>query len=224
MPSKLEEKLRSDLMAVGNEVGHLWQYHDLFWKMMEITNNNEQVLKVGGDYLNWLKNSYIEAGSMAFRRQLDRDTRSISVINVLREILDNHGQFTRELFQRNISFAPDHPMHKLKKAEWDEAGRTFDASFGNGGHLGPAIVQADIDLIETEAAAIKEQANKEIAHKDRKGMSGAKATGEIFEHCLGLLDELVNKYSHLLNGKPYGSLRPKFEYDVEEVFTFPWKA
>jgi hypothetical protein len=224
MPSKLEEKLRSDLMAVANEVGHLWQYHDLFWTMTEITNNNERVSKVGGDFLNWFKNSYIESGSMAFRRQLDKDSRSISLINVLREILKNHEQFTREGFQRNIAFAPGHPMHKLKKAEWDEAGETFDALFGNGGQLDPAIVQAEIDLLESEAAAIREQANKEIAHKDRKGMQAAKATGEIFEKCLGHLDELVNKYSHLLNGKPYGSLRPRFEYDVEEIFTFPWKA
>lgn len=224
MANQLEEKLRADLIAVGNEVVHLWQHHDLFWRMIGITNNNERVIEVGGDFLNWFRNSYIEAGSMAFRRQLDRHSRSISLVNLLLEIQKNHAHFTREGFQGKIAFAPGHPMHNMTKARWDEAGATFDAMFGNGGHLDPAIVQTDIDRLETEGAAIREQVNKEIAHKDRKGMQGAKVTGDIFEQCVTHLDELVNKYAHLLDGKPLGSLRPQFEYDVEEVFTFPWKA
>jgi hypothetical protein len=55
-------------------------------------------------------------------------------------------------------------------------------------------------------------------------MHGAKATGQIFEACLNDLDEIVSKYAYLLDGKPLESLRPQFQYDVEEVFTFPWKA
>ena len=89
--------------------------------------------------------------------------------------------------------------------------------------MDPAIVQADIELLEKEGAAIKEQVNKEIAHKDRKGMQGVKATGEIFEHCVGHLDEIARKYSILLYGKPFDSLRLKYLFDVEEIFTFAWK-
>jgi hypothetical protein len=137
----LEKKLRADLIAVGNEVGYLWQYHDLFWMMMKVANNNKRVLEKGGDLLDWIKNSYIEAGSVAFRRQLDTDKRSISLVNLLLEIQKNHAQFTKEQFQRKIPFPPGHNFHR--KDRWNEAADAFDNTFRKGGHLDPAIVQAD---------------------------------------------------------------------------------
>jgi hypothetical protein len=179
-------------------------------------------MKVGGDYLAWLKNAYIEAGSVAFRRQIDRDKRSVSMVNFLLEVQKNHASFTREDFQKTKNFSPGSHFHDAEK--WDEFGRTFDRTFGNGGgHLDPAIVHADIDLLETEGAAIKEQVNKEIAHKDRGGMQGDKATGEVLEKCIGILDSIASKYSLLLYGESFKSLRLQYLFDVEEVFTFPWK-
>lgn len=101
--------------------------------MTEITNKNDRVLEKGGDYLAWFKNSYIEAGSVGFRRQLDKDKRSISLINCLREIQDNSASFTREEFQKTITFSPGHNFHDARK--WRETGERFDEVCGNGGHL-----------------------------------------------------------------------------------------
>jgi hypothetical protein len=218
----LDEKLRKDLIAIGNEISNLWVHHDLFWRMTELTNKNERVMQVGGDYLAWFKNCYIEAGSVAFRRQLDRDKRSISMVNFLSEIHKNHRYFSREGFQRKRTFSPGSHFHDARV--WKEAGETFDQTFGSGGQLNPDIVQADIDLLEKEGTAIREQVNKEIAHRDRKGMQGAKATGEIFEQCLEHLDGLASKYSLLLYREAFQTLRPKYMFDVEEVFTFAWKV
>ena len=218
----LHEKLKKDLIAIGNEVSNLWMHHDLFWRMTEITNKNERVMKVGGDYLAWFKNCYIEAGSVAFRRQLDRDRRSISMVNFLLEVQKNHASFTREGFQGKLTFSPGNNFHDA--AVWEEAGNTFDRTFGNGGHIDEAVVESDVELLETEGAAIKEQVNKEIAHRDRAGMQGAKATGEILERCVDHLDGIASKYSLLLYGKAFESLRLQYMFDVEEVFTFAWKA
>src|SRR5713101_5138041 len=102
----LHEKLKKDLVAIGNEISNLWMHHDLFWRMTDITNKNERVMEIGGDYLAWFKNSYIEAGSVAFRRQLDRDKRSISMVSFLLEVQTNHSSFTREGFQGKITFSP----------------------------------------------------------------------------------------------------------------------
>ena len=150
-------------------------------------------MKVGGDYLAWFKNCYIEAGSVAFRRQLDRDKRSISMVNFLLEVQKNHASFTRETFQGKTTFSPGNNFHDARI--WRGAGETFDQMFGNGGHLDPAIVQSEIDLLEIEGATIKEQVNKEIAHRDRQGMQGTKASGDIFERCVGHLDEIASRYS-----------------------------
>jgi hypothetical protein len=221
MTTPLKEKLKKDLISLSNDVSTLWMHHDLFWRMTEITNKNERVMKVGGDYLAWLKNAYIEAGSVAFRRQIDRDKRSVSMVNFLLEVQKNCASFTREDFQKTKNFSPDSHFHNAQK--WGEFGTTFDQTFGNGGHLDPAIVQADIDLLETEGAAIKEQVNKEIAYKDKGGMKGDKPTGEVLEKCIGNLDAIASKYSLLLYGEPFKSLRLQYLFDVEEVFTFAWK-
>jgi hypothetical protein len=133
----LHEKLKKDLIAIGNEVSNLWMHHDLFWRMTEITNKNERVMKVGGDYLAWFKNCYIETGSVAFRRQLDRDKRSISMVNFLLEVQKNHASFTGEAFQGKTTFSPGNNFHDARI--WKEAGEAFDQTFGDRGILDPAI-------------------------------------------------------------------------------------
>jgi len=215
--------VRADLLVVGNEVGHLWMHHDIFWKTIEIMNNNEDVLKKGGDLFNWIKNSYIEAASMAFRRQLDRDNRAVSLTNVLLTLEREHATFTKEGFQRMLAFIPSHMLHKPN--EWKNAGDIFDKTFGSGRpHLDPTVVRTDIDLLQIESAAIKEQVDKEIAHSDRNKMQRPKVTGKMFETCLNHLDEITRKYIYLVDGKEMDPLKPIFMYDFEEVFTFPWKT
>jgi AbiU2 len=219
--SPIQEEVYQDLIAVGNEVGYLWHYHDIFSKTIAVMNNNPRVLELGGDFYHWVVNSYIEAGSVAVRRQLDRDTRTVSLRNVLRKLEQNQTSFTKDDFQRSIAFSPDSHFHK--PALWQDAGNEFDRLFGNGGpYLDQRIIQTDITLLETESAAIREQVNKEIAHTDRSGMKGPKATGTIFEKCLNHLDEMTVKYLYLVSGRNAGSLRGQFAYDFEEVFTFPW--
>jgi len=219
--SPIQEEVYQDLIAVGNEVGHLWHHHDIFWKTIEVMNNNPRVLELGGDLFHWLINSYIEAGSVAVRRQLDRDTRSISLRNVLRKLERNHTSFAKVEFQNSIAFSQDSHFHNPIK--WQEASNDFDRLFGLGGpQLDPRVIQADVALLEAESAAIREQVNKEIAHTDRHGMEGPKATGTIFEKCLTHLDELTVKYLYLVTGRQANSLRGIFAYDFEEVFTFPW--
>jgi hypothetical protein len=55
-------------------------------------------------------------------------------------------------------------------------------------------------------------------------MQGAKATGEVFERCVDHLDRIASKYSLLLYGKAFDSLRLQYGFDVEEIFTFAWKV
>jgi hypothetical protein len=197
-------------------------HHDIFWKTIEVMNNNQQVLEKGGDLFNWIKNSYIEAASVAFRRQLDRDNRAVSLMNVLITLERECDKFTKEDFQRLVRFIPGHMMHRPEK--WNAAGETFDDVFGNGkAHLDPDIVRADIELLGTESAAIKEQVDKEIAHSDRNKMQRPRVTGEMFEACLNQLDEITRKYIQLVDGQVLDPLKPIFMYDFEEVFTFTWK-
>src|SRR5437763_72600 len=122
--SPIQQELYDDLIAVGNEVGHLWHHHDIFWKTIEVMNHNQRMLELGSDLVNWIKNCYIEAGSVGFRRQLDRDNRSVSLMNVLRKLEQNHTSFTREGFQRLRTFSPDSLFHK--PAIWQEVGDEFD--------------------------------------------------------------------------------------------------
>jgi len=49
--------------------------------------------------------------------------------------------------------------------------------------------KADIDLLEPKARRLR-KVNKEIAHKNRGGMQGDKATGEILEKCISNLIQL----------------------------------
>ncbi len=222
MTTPLREKLKKDLIAVANEVSNLWLHHDIFWKIADAFNNSPKVLETGGHLINWFKNSYIEAGSVALRRQLDRDTRSISLMNVLLEIERDHASFTKEDFQAMHAFRPGGVLHNAEK--WKRAGETFDQLFGHGGaHLDQAMVLEDIELLKTASASIKEQVDKEIAHKDRKGMTGSKATGLIFQDCIKHLEDLTLKYWELLYDRLPEQIHGDLGDHIDQLFTFAWR-
>src|SRR5262249_27849134 len=198
--SPLVQKLRDDLVTVVNEVSNLWLHHDVFWKMVDIINNNQRVMDLGGNVFDWLKNSYIEVGCGAVRRLLDGDGRSVSLMNVLTTLEQNANTFARFNFQKLIAFEPGSPLHNPEK--WQEASQDFDKLFGGGkAELDDALVRTDIDLIRNEGKSIREQVNKEIAHLDRKGMKGQKTTGDLFEKYIERLDEITRKYFYLLTGQ-----------------------
>jgi hypothetical protein len=52
MTTNTRDKVRADLLKVGNEVGQLWMHHDIFWKTIEVMNNNEEVLNKGNNILD----------------------------------------------------------------------------------------------------------------------------------------------------------------------------
>ncbi len=216
------DRLREDLTKATNEIHRLWLHHDFFWRVMEVINHNERLLASGGHLINWLKNSYIETGCVEFRRQLDFDKRSLSLVNVLTQLKREAGNITKSLFLGFVTFEPGSPFHNpdaCKAAEND-----FDRLFGTGKpYLDAAIVQLDIDLLVTEGKSIKEFVNKEIAHLNRTGMRDPKPTGHLFEKSVNHLEQTAAKYFYLLTGQKLTSLRPQFADGFpEELFTFPW--
>lgn len=221
MTTPLKEGMKPDLIVVGNEISHLWFHHDVFWKIADAFNGSERVQATGGHLINWFKNCYIEAGSVGLRRQLDRDDRSISLMNILTTIRDAAANFTKEDYQAMRTFRPGGHFHDA--AVWKTAGEEFDNLFGNGGHVNDAIVQADMDKLTAGSATIREQVNKEIAHRDRKGMAGPKATGEIFEACLKVAEDLLRKYWKLFYTEDVGERRIPFDNHIDELFTFAWR-
>lgn len=216
------DKLREDLRRTTNEIHGLWLHHDFFWRIMEVINKNERLLASGGHLINWLKNSYIETGCVEFRRQLDFDKRSTSLVNVLTTLKGEAGSISKSVFLGFITFEPGSPFHNAEA--YKAAGKDFDKLFGKGNaYLDAAIVQSDIDLLVSQGKTIKEFVNKEIAHLNRTGMRNPKPTGHLFEKCIKQLEQSAAKYFYLLTGQKLNSLRPQFaEGFPEDLFTFPW--
>jgi hypothetical protein len=214
------DRLRGDIVKVSNEVHALWFHHDFFWRVMKVVNENKRLQESGGLLIKWLKHSYIEAGCVGLRRQLDQDKRSVSLRNVLKDLKREAKSITQDQFVGFIAFAPNSAFHnptKYKIAQMD-----FTKLFGTL-HLDGSIVQSDVNLLLKEGDSIKELVNKEIAHLDRTGMRNPKPSGHHFEKCLNHLEQVTRKYFYLLMGEHSPPLRTGFEEGFpEDLFTFAW--
>jgi hypothetical protein len=73
------------------------------------------------------------------------------------------------------------------------------------------------------SVTIREQVNKEIGHRDRAGMAGPKATGEIFEACLTCAEDVLRKHWKLFYDQDLGPRRIEFDDHIDQLFTFAWK-
>lgn len=80
-------------------------------------------------------------------------------------------------------------------------------------------VERDIKRLGKVTEKIERYVNKRIAHRDAREI-GQRKLGEL-DDCLGLIAEMVERYSRLLTG--YGSgVCPELPPGWKSVFNVPW--
>lgn len=211
----------------------------IFWEVQDIIKANPKIQKPSSFY-GWLGMTYTAWGPMGVRRQLDMDTRSISLRRLLTEMAHASQTLSRRRYvtmyaaklmgTSDLSHSIPRPANEeqggayaLELLEAEEiASRSFDHYAGQGNeHIPESEIKRDREELLTESHRVERFATKKVAHLD-ENPPAALPTFDELDACVDLLERLVLKYELILKTSAPHSLLPTWQYDWKSIFYEPW--
>ena len=155
----LRDELNDWLDVLKSEVQSLVIDRHVFWEVQRIIQNNKRI-QIGSTFYGWMGSLYASGMSVAVRRQVDEDTRSISFINFLKRIRSSPQLISRERYKKLFT-AATYPKG------WADA--CFDDLVGKGQeYIDSAAVTKEIEVLKDRTQHLAKFVNKRIAHRDQQ--------------------------------------------------------
>lgn len=220
----LTKKLKEIIIDfIGDEeyaVGGVLENRFLFDRFVKIIKNNPEIDKPNS-FLNYIRINYVTTAIVAICRQVDTNSDSVSLLNLLFEIHDNAEKITKKWFTSNY------------KADEQRGEKEFEKFFGKLKHIDPGIVYADIGKLIFYTKKIKKFRHKRVAHLDKKKKIRFDIDFNILDNAIDLIEEILMKY-YILLGQfekdcPIPEIAPNTlsfrddKSDEEDIFCVPWK-
>ncbi|MFZ1082362.1 MAG: hypothetical protein WAO19_10610 [Candidatus Kryptoniota bacterium] len=203
-------KLKRSLLRIREDVRGLLISRFIFKEVQKIIAANPSI-QIESSFYEWIGYVYATHAVIGVRRQVDKDTRSVSLVQVLEVIEKNNAFFTVKRFQRLYP----------KSLKRNVAPRVFKRFSGARlAHLNPVFVSKDIRTLRKSIERIAHFTNKRVAHLDRSAFR-AVPTFDDLDYALDQLEKVVKNYMLLLFGED-SDLVPIWQYDWQKIFHYPW--
>jgi hypothetical protein len=203
-----------DLKTISQNVRSLHLGSLVFWDIQKIIGENPKT-QTHGLFNRWMATNYAVATAIGIRRQLDMDSRSVSLMGLLstigKTVCGRPNILSRENFIENYPLK----LRQAAEAEFDRLVRT------NAERVEVSAVCRDMSRLDTATRNVKSFANKRAAHWDRQNVGKAQL-GDL-DVALKMLIELVKKYGKLITGYA-PSVEAKLTREWKSVLTVPWIA
>lgn len=210
------DRARAWLKTIRADVQDLIIDVYIFWQLQEIIRRNPRLSAARSHFFHWMMAAHVEATVIGIRRQVKNDRRSISLRRLLEEFANYPEIVSRTHHVRicmDLSSSLPRRFHE----------RTFDRFAGPGAPNGsPATVRLRIVRLQVLAANLERFADRRLAHYDQRGTLGQKPTFREIDACLAFFEREIKRYTMLLEGISESTLLPTFQYDWQEIFTYPW--
>ena len=156
---------------------------------------------------------YVAGMSVAVRRQVDKDPRSICFLRFLGEVKANPTVASRE---RYTGFFRGKGLPDLM------ANHDFDKHVGVGlDHVDPCAVDKEIETLRNKADVLRSYVNKRIAHHDEEEFTNFPKFQDV-DDAIEYLEYLLKRYLLLFRGVGITQILPIWQYDWKAVFRVPW--
>lgn len=193
-------------------------------KLRDLLNFHPPEIQVD-DLAEALQYSYVGSMVMSVCRQTDRDTRTMSLLNLLNKILDHPDIFTRDWYleqgERHNKIFDGVPYAKV--ATWEDRTRTTtefhavdekgreeglsytqfssefaDPFFDECGHLKVVNVRNDLDRLQKDTRIIQGYRNRFIAHSEKGARAKVVPRFHDLDKAINIIRNLTTKYCGLL--------------------------
>lgn len=203
-----------ELRIIRDAVRSLLLGAEIFWEVQKILAANPRALS-HRLFNDWIATNHGIATAVGIRRQLDKDSRSVSLKKLLIEIEATLHTSPELLSRANF-------LRHFRPELESRADAQFSELVGaNTTRVESAYVERDIKRLNEVTEKMERYVNKRIAHRDAQEIERRKL-GELDE-CLGLLEEIVDRYTRLLTGSG-SSVTPELPPDWKSVFKVAWAS
>lgn len=162
------------------------------------------------EFLYFIGLNYVEATTLGIFRQVDRNKKSQSLLNLLKTIVAEHTSFTIKRFSYKYSRVGLHLNH----AKQDFA----EFSLKNGKKISPRKVKSDIVALLKITKPVVKYRHKFVAHKNIRKVSINTKMNDLYS-VINFMEKLVIKYQLLLNQGGMETLLPtNSTLDLKDVF------
>ena len=223
---KIIKKWKKLLDEIINDLTNLVENRYIFNKIVAICKGNED-LKEDNVFWQFLRINYISSAVLNICRQVDTHPDSLSLINLLNEILQNPKAITKRWFasqyQKNIKGDPK-KMDDFKRVMFGVGKVDFENKFGSRNFIRKLTVSSDVRELKCHTKNIKEFRHKRIAHLDKNRKLKFNISFNDLNNTIDVLEKTALKYNLLLNQAAYagGTLLPTIQYDWKKIFKSPW--
>ncbi len=204
------KKLADHLQEIFNDVSSLAENKYVFLRFREIMQPNIGI--TDNVFFDHYVVNYVNSASAAVRRQVDTKASRGGLRILLGDISKSIALITKEDYMRPFGIGLTFEGERI----WSER-------YGGKDTLDPAIVQADITLLESTAKPIKDMVDKRVAHRD-KDAHLYNAQYNDLHNAIDLLEKLTIKYYTLIasTGSGIDSLLAGNIAGWESIFKEPW--
>ncbi len=184
----------------------------IFQEVQAIIKANPK-LQVPSSFYEWMGVNHAASIAVGIRRQLDMDSRSVSLVRLLMELKRYPEVITRRRF---VALYKGHPV----AAQF--AHRDFDGVAGYGrSYASPGMVRSDLARLKQIGQRLRRFVNKRIAHLDRRKYKNPPTYQEVDE-CLEVMETFLRKYVLMFRAEAHVKILPTWQYDWKAIFRVPW--
>jgi hypothetical protein len=177
----------------------------------EVIEGNPQIDKAN-EFIRMIDRNYWLMLAVRLRTLLDKNGKSHSFRNLMREIHDQTPFLTRKWFVNRF--------RRKMFIELKEGDRQFKRDWKGRAHISEAQIKQDFAKLEAACGKVAKFVDKHVAHRDRVALKDRPTFGEVHA-AIDVVFELVSKYHGLLNNASYGyPVLSRFD----EVFEIRWNA
>lgn len=210
------EKWRRWIDVIQRDLGRLLSRRTVFKGLLKMRGENPRLKEHGDAFFAFVSEIYVDSLVVGIRRQLKDHPDGISLVRLLREIVENPEILTREGHYdlwRAAGYTDPGSNPSAK--------RGFDAFAGpDGATLDPAVPSRDLKDLKRIAATCEKYADHRIAHRDKRASAAMPTPKDVYDS-LGRLESLTAMYFLLLTGGGL-DVEPILQMPIWYAFTFPW--
>jgi hypothetical protein len=195
---------------IKHQIFDIHHRRQVYREVMAMVEANP-ALRVPSAFYSWMQGAYVNDMTMAVRRLVDRDRRTISFARLMREIEDHPEVMTR------VRFVARYPPFLRKNGQRDF--ERFASPTAKTIHR--RFVQRHQRELLTAAERLKAFVDKHVAHKDRRPMRRLPTYAELDES-IDVLGRLAKAYSLLLEQTALVEVVPVIQEDWKAPFRIPW--
>ena len=163
-------------------------------------------------FRNVFTRMYVDAQTSCLRRQIDLDSRSVSLARLMTTLRDHPKIMTREHWLGLWTV----PGEGWKK----QANETFDRfAGGSGDQLSPEVIDDHLIELNDTNSKIRELVNKRVAHSSKREPLGI--TLEDLDQAINSAGTMLTEYTLILTATSYGKIEPTMQGDWLSPFRRP---